>query len=283
LAGRDFDFDLLRLVIRLDEDLLEGAEKFDGCDFSFGEALRGLASQGDLVGAKPIRGTTLSFGVLNLIDAAKEGCHFGRSGILPDGTGRGVLDDLCVVHDRDLIADCEGVVGMVGDEEDSGLFLAKHFNGDAAQVFPEHGVEIAERLIHQEQGGAGGEGADQGDSLGFSAGELVGVSFFEAGEADGFEEIEAAFFFIGTSPFFESVGDVLSDGEVGEKIAALGDESDLALVWSYEFSGAAEESFAQGNLSFLRSFEPADGAEEARFSAAAFSDDAENLGGSESE
>ena len=109
------------------------------------------------------------------------------------------------------------------------------------------------------------------------------IAFFEARQTDRIEEFKTPGSFIGAPPLFQSVSDILSDAEVGEKVSTLRDKPDLTLIGSYEVAGATEEGFTQGNPPFLWSFEPADDTEERRFPTAASAHDAENLRRSEGE
>ena len=52
-----------------------------------------------------------------------------------------------------------------------------------------HGVEGAERLVHQEHLGLLGEGPGQGDALAHAAGQLVGLAVGEAGELHELEQL----------------------------------------------------------------------------------------------
>ena len=97
-------------------------------------------------------------------------------------------------EEDDALGEVEGLVEVVGDEED-GL-------GDAVQEVAKHGlhlgagdgVEGAEGLVHEEDGGVGGEGASEADALALASGELMGEAMGEAGgiESDGDEEFPAA-------------------------------------------------------------------------------------------
>ena len=142
------------------------------------------------------------------------------------------VGDSSVAHVEDAVGDLGGF-GVVGDHEDGLVELAaggaEHLE-DGVGVF---GVEVAGGLVGEDDGGAGDEGAGDGDTLLLASGELVGAvveTFADAEEAAEVVE-EAAVEGLGGAG--AEVGDLVSNldvahgGEGGEKVEALEDEADL--------------------------------------------------------
>ena len=104
-----------------------------------------------------------------------------------------------------------------------------HADQFGAGLFAQGAVEGGEGLVEQETFGARGEGAGEGDALGFSAGEVAGGTGGERGSADEVEHGGDAAVLHGQGQAGEAVSDVGGDGEVGEESGLLGDESGTAL------------------------------------------------------
>ena len=84
----------------------------------------------------------------------------------------------------DAVAEGQGVDRVVGDEE----YCGRRFLGEQEQIRPEfrpeHGVERCERLIQQPESAAGEEQFRQPHPLFFTAGQLVGPTGEQEGEAE---------------------------------------------------------------------------------------------------
>ncbi len=72
----------------------------------------------------------------------------------------------------------------MGHEHHGGAGVPPDAEQLALEVLPRHLVECAERLVHQEQLGAAGQGAGDGDALLHAAGELPGEPAGDVAEAD---------------------------------------------------------------------------------------------------
>jgi hypothetical protein len=72
----------------------------------------------------------------------------------------------------------------VGDVDRGDAQLAGEGGDFGAQVVAEFGVEVGERLVHQERGGVAGDGPAHGDALAFAAGELAGEAVQEVLDAE---------------------------------------------------------------------------------------------------
>ena len=98
------------------------------------------------------------------------------------------VGDFAVAHVEDAVGDLGGL-GVVGDHQDGLVELAaggaEHFE-DGVGVF---GVEVAGGLVGEDDGGAGDEGAGDGDALLLAAGELVGAVIEAAVDAEQVGEV----------------------------------------------------------------------------------------------
>src|SRR5437879_59962 len=83
-----------------------------------------------------------------------------------------------------------GCADVVGDEEGGLVDGAAKFEEELLEFEAGDGIERGERLVEEEQGRVGGEGAGDADALFLSAGELSGIagSKFGGGQADGGQE-----------------------------------------------------------------------------------------------
>jgi hypothetical protein len=144
-----------------------------------------------------------------------------------DFGGGEVGDDAAFGQEDDSGGEVEGLVEVVGDEE-GGLV-------DAGEEVLEHGlhlgsgdgVEGAEGLVHEEDGGVGGEGSGEADALALASGELPGIAAavlggVEAGEGEdlGGSGDDLGF---GAACEFEGEARVALDGHVGEEAGLLDD------------------------------------------------------------
>jgi hypothetical protein len=90
-------------------------------------------------------------------------------------------------HD-DAVGQAGRLAHVVGDEEDGEAAVAPQRLELVVQQVAGHGVEGAERLVHEQHVGVLGEGAGQGDPLAHAAGQLVGPLAPEGLEVDGAEQ-----------------------------------------------------------------------------------------------
>ena len=99
-------------------------------------------------------------------------------------------DEIAFAEEHDAIGEVEGLVEIVGDEEDGFAEVGQESAEHVLHLGAGEGVECAEGLVHQQDGGLGGKGAGEADALALSAGELVGktVGKMVGIEADGGEQ-----------------------------------------------------------------------------------------------
>ena len=93
-------------------------------------------------------------------------------------------------HHGDLVAEADGLVDVVGDEQDRLAQVALQAQQLVLQVDAHDGVDRGERLVHQQHRGVAGQRAGHADALLLPAGELRGVALRERRvEADALEHL----------------------------------------------------------------------------------------------
>jgi hypothetical protein len=119
------------------------------------------------------------------------------------------------------------VVGDVQDRDAGGTMeIGEHGTDFVAGIV----VEGAERFVEAQDIRAEGQGASEGDALGFAAAQALGVAVEQGGEAERFGDFGDTGAHVGVGPFpnAQSEGEVFGDGEVMEQGGFLGDEADAA-------------------------------------------------------
>jgi hypothetical protein len=121
---------------------------------------------------------------------------------------------------------------IVGDKDDGLAEAAGEGAEFALELGAGDGIERAEGLVHQKDGGIGGESAGDADALSLATGKFAGAAMREfAGiEADEMEHFIDANGGARGVPVFQSgdKGDVFCDGEMGEKTGFLNYVTDAA-------------------------------------------------------
>src|ERR1700704_4468764 len=99
------------------------------------------------------------------VASAEELGDEAASGLVVYGLRCSGGDDRAVVHDDDLVAECECFGLVVGDENGSDAESPLEVFEPVAGALAEFGVQIGEWFVEQERGGPVGEGAGKGDAL----------------------------------------------------------------------------------------------------------------------
>ena len=139
----------------------------------------------------------------------------------------GVLDDLPVVH-PDRPVGHRGDRGLVGHEDD-GKALGVEGAEEGHDLGTALRVEVAGRLVGEDEGGAADEGAGDGDPLLLAAGELVRLVVPPVADADVVEEDDGIGGEALAAPALrvdEGEGDVLLGGDPLQEVELLEDEAD---------------------------------------------------------
>ena len=91
---------------------------------------------------------------------------------------------------RDLVAELDRLVDVVGDEHDRLAQLGLQPEELVLQALADHRVDRAERLVHQQHGRVGGQRAGDADALLLATGELAGVAARDLGrQPDGLQQL----------------------------------------------------------------------------------------------
>jgi hypothetical protein len=148
----------------------------------------------------------------------------------------------------------------VGDVEERDPGALADVGEDIADVGAGVVVEGGEGFVEAEDLGVEGEGAAEGDALGFTAGEAEGETVEEVGESEPGSEFVDAFgdAWPGPTADVEGEAEVLPDGEVGEEGTVLGDEPDA--TGSRGFVG--DVATVDADMAGLDGAEAADGFED---------------------
>ena len=102
--------------------------------------------------------------------------------------GRADLLDPTLPHHRDLVAEDERLVLIVGDEHRGDADVAEDSGDLGADVDAQAGVERRERFVEEENRRIGGERSGERDALLLAAGQGVGQSVAEPDEVDQLEQ-----------------------------------------------------------------------------------------------
>ena len=115
------------------------------------------------------------------MDGGDVGADVGVGGVEDIGGGE-VGDDLAGIEEDDALGEVKGFVEIVSDEQDGFADALEQVAEHGLHLGTGEGIEGAEGLVHEENGGVGGEGAGEADALTLAAGELPGIAGAEFGE-----------------------------------------------------------------------------------------------------
>lgn len=182
---------------------------------------------------------------------------WGRSA---SGLGNGGGFDSAIAQLEGVVSEAGGLATVVGDVEEGDAGALADVGKDIANLGAGFVVEGGEGFVEAEDLWMEREGAAECDALGFAAGQTEGKSIEEGSEAEpGSEFVDACGDAVGgPAADVESEGEVLTDGQVGEEGAVLGDESDAAGARGFEGDVATVDADVAGH----DGAEAADGFEE---------------------
>src|SRR5690606_36185243 len=138
-------------------------------------------------------------------------------------------------------------------------------------------VEVAERLIQQDDGRAWRERACERDALALPAGELVRVALAESGHTDEREQLAHTLIPRRTLQPVQAVADVARDREVRKERVVLEYQADTPSLWWLDEVSRRYEPPVQQDLAVRRRLESCDRAQQRRFAGPALPDDADEL------
>ena len=148
-----------------------------------------------------------------------------------EGQGDGDVGDDAAgagAHDEDALGEVDGFGDVVGDEEGVPLVALPEAGEVLVEALAGDVIEGSEGFIHEQQAGAGDEGAGDGDAHLHAAGKFGRERIIEIREADPVEDFAEAGGGVSVwgSAQFGGEADVLSDGAPGEEGGVLEDEGD---------------------------------------------------------
>ena len=89
---------------------------------------------------------------------------------------RGDLLDNAVLHDHDAVAEGHSLGLVVGNVDEGALDLVTQLNELGTHLVTKLGIQVGQRLVHQEDLGVTHDGAADGDALALAARERLGLT-----------------------------------------------------------------------------------------------------------
>ena len=145
---------------------------------------------------------------------------------------RADLLDEAVAHDDDAVAErhCLGLV--VGDVDERGVDLVAQLDDLGAHLVAELGVEVGQRLVHQEDLRVPDDGAADGDTLPLAAGQRLRLAVEVLGDIEdlgGLTDLAVDLRLRGLLQL-QGEGHVIINGHVGIQSIVLEDHGDIAVL-----------------------------------------------------
>ena len=173
----------------------------------------------------------------------------------------------------------------MGDEQQGhaafGL-LGEQKVGDLAACL---GIEIAGRLVGDQQGGRGGERPGDRHALLFAAGKLAGIVVQPFAEADRLQLAMSDLEGVADIGEFERHGDVFQRRHVGDQVEGLEDDADVAAaeIGDLVLAEAMERRIVDVDLTAVELFQPGKHHQQGGFAGTGRADDADGFAGSDIE
>ena len=164
--------------------------------------------------------------------------------------GGDLLDD-AVLHDHDAIAEGHGLGLVVGDVDERALDLVTQLNELGAHLVTELGVQVGQRLVHQEDLGVAHDSAADGDALTLAARKRLGLTVEVLGNAQNFSSGAnlAVDLVLGDLLELKRKRHVLVYRHVGVQSVALEHHGDVAVLGRHVVDALAiDEHVARGNV-----------------------------------
>ena len=142
------------------------------------------------------------------------------------------LLEQAVAHDRDPLAHRHGLDLVVGDVDHRGAEALVEARDLGAGLDAQLGVEVGQRLVHEEHGGLADDGAAEGDALALAAGELLGLAVEELLQLEdpAASLTRCSISALGDLAQLEAERDVVADRHVRVERVALEDHRDVAIL-----------------------------------------------------
>ena len=231
------------------------------------QAGEGLAGEGDLV--------VLQHHAVEDVALADEVGDEGVDRLVVDVDRGADLVDLALGHDDDGVGHGQGLLLVVGDEDEGDARLLLDLLQLDLHVLAELQVQGTERLVEQQDAGLGHEGAGDGHALLLAAGETGDAALLEPGQRHEGEHLAhaAVDLVAGTFLLAQGEGDVLIDRQMGEERVLLEHGVHAAPVRGDLVDPLAEED----DVALVGGLEPADQPQERGLAAARGAEQGEEL------
>ena len=171
-----------------------GEEKLLGTGGNFAASCVGAGDgDGDVQLALDAHGGVSGSGGVHL--AVKEVAHAdeardkGILGLGVDVTGGADLHDVAVLHDGDPVGDGEGFLLIVGDVDGGDAQTPLQLLDDGAHLHSQLGVQITQRLVHQQNTWLDNKSSGQSHTLLLTAGQFVGLPVCQMGDLHQFQRL----------------------------------------------------------------------------------------------
>ena len=137
------------------------------------------------------------------------------------------LLQVAVLEHADLVADGEGFLLVVGDQDGAGAARLEDLAHLVAEAAAQLDVEVGEGLVEQQQARLRRQCAGQGHALLLAAGQFMGVALAQGAEIDQFEHLGGDA--LALRVLADAEGDVLGHRQVREQRVVLEHHADAAL------------------------------------------------------
>ena len=172
-------------------------------------------------------------------------------GVVEDLLRRGDLLDDAVLHNHDAVAEGHGLGLVVSNVDEGALDLVAQLNKLGTHLVTQLGVQVGQRLVHQEDLGVTHDGAADGDTLALTARERLGLTVEVLGDAQdlGSGANLAVNLVFGDLLELERKRHVLVHRHVGVQSVALEHHGDVAILGRHVVDAlAVDEHVARGNV-----------------------------------
>ena len=237
VVGTDAQGDVLRGGVLLLEDVL-----------LVGGQLHAGAGHGDIVAVSIL--LQLRVEEVHLRGADEAGDE-EVGGMVEHLLRRADLLDEAVAHDDDAVAQGHSLGLVVGDVDEGGIDLLTQLDDLGAHLVAELGVQVGQRLVHEEHLGLTHDSTADGNTLALAAGQSLGLPVEVLGDIQdlgGFLDL-AVDLVLGHLLELQGEGHVLIDRHVGIQGVGLEDHGDVAVLGGHIVHDlAVDEELALADL-----------------------------------